>query len=89
MKSKVPVVKAIKTPAAYIHPDAPYEMLPKHEFSMALIAPKGSGKTTTIVNLLDFYKGYFHTILVFSPTVESGTSSFICMINILFCFSFW
>lgn len=31
MKSKVPVVKAIKTPAAYIHPDAPYEMLPKHE----------------------------------------------------------
>jgi hypothetical protein len=38
---------------------------------MALIAPKGSGKTTTIVNLLDFYKGYFHTILVFSPTVES------------------
>lgn len=37
MKSKVPVVKAIKTPAAYIHPDAPYEMLPKHEFSMALI----------------------------------------------------
>lgn len=30
------------------------------------------GKTTTIVNLLDFYKGYFHTILVFSPTVESG-----------------
>ena len=39
---------------------------------MALFAPKGSGKSTTIVNLLDFYKGYFHTILVFSPTVESG-----------------
>ena len=37
MKTKVPVVKAIKTPSSYIHPDAPYEMLPKHEFSMALI----------------------------------------------------
>ena len=34
MKTKVPVVKAIKTPAAYIHPDAPYEMLPKHEASL-------------------------------------------------------
>ena len=42
MKSKVPVVKAIKTPSSYVHPDAPYEMLPRHEFSMALIAPKGS-----------------------------------------------
>jgi hypothetical protein len=29
MKTKVPVVKAIKTPSSYIHPDAPYEMLPR------------------------------------------------------------
>jgi hypothetical protein len=35
------------------------------------LAPKGSGKTTLIVNLLKFYKNYFHNILVFSPTVAS------------------
>ena len=34
-------------------------------------APKGSGKTTTIINLLEMYKGYFHQIYVFSPTVCS------------------
>ena len=38
---------------------------------MGLIAPKGAGKTTVICNLLQFYKGYFHTILVFSPTIQS------------------
>lgn len=38
---------------------------------MGLIAPKGSGKTTLIANLLDFYKGYFHDIYVFSPTLHS------------------
>ena len=37
MKTKVPVVKAIKTPAAYIHPNAPYEMLPKHEASLIFL----------------------------------------------------
>ena len=46
-------------------------VLPDHEFTMGLIAPKGAGKTTLICNLLKFYKGYFHTILVFSPTILS------------------
>lgn len=35
------------------------------------LAPKGSGKTTWIANCLDFYAGYFHTIIVFSPTMHS------------------
>jgi len=64
-------VDEIPIPRGYIHPPAPDERLPKHEFTMGLIAPKGSGKTTLIVNLLKFYKGYFHNILVFSPTVAS------------------
>jgi energy-coupling factor transporter ATP-binding protein EcfA2 len=64
-------VDMIPVPRGYIHPPAPDERLPKHEFTLGLIAPKGSGKTTLIVNLLKFYKGYFHNILVFSPTVAS------------------
>ena len=64
-------VNPIPTPKGYIHPPPKHDVLPRHEFSCGLIAPKGSGKTTVIVNLLDFFKGYFHTILVFSPTVAS------------------
>lgn len=47
------------------------QVLPQHEHTIGLIAPKGSGKTTLIANLLEFYKGYFHTIVVFSPTLEN------------------
>jgi hypothetical protein len=64
-------VKPIPVPLGFNHPDTPGDILPRHEFSMGIIAPKGSGKTTVIANLLKFYKGYFHTILVFSPTVAS------------------
>ena len=64
-------VKPIPVPAGYLHPKPKYAQLPTHEFTMGLIAPKGAGKTTVICNLLQFYKGYFHTILVFSPTIES------------------
>lgn len=64
-------VEAIPTPKSFIHPPARHDALPRHEFSMGLIAPKGSGKTTVLCNLLKFYKGYFHSILVFSPTVAS------------------
>lgn len=64
-------VSEIPVPSKFKHPDAPYDILPKHEFTMGIIAPKGSGKTTLICNLLEFYKGYFHTIYVFSPTVNS------------------
>ena len=64
-------VEAIPTPKGFQHPPAPHDALPNHEFSMGLIAPKGSGKTTVLCNLLKFYKGYFHSILVFSPTVAS------------------
>lgn len=64
-------INPVPVPKGYIHPPAPDERLPRHEFTMGIIAPKGSGKTTLIANLLKFYKGYFHNILVFSPTVAS------------------
>ena len=64
-------VKEIPTPHAFNHPPPPSNILPRHEFTWGIIAPKGSGKTTLIANLLKFYKGYFHSILVFSPTVAS------------------
>lgn len=65
------VVKAIPIPNHCKHPSPLNDVLPTHEFTMGIIAPKGSGKTTVIANLLNFYKGYFHTILIFSPTVAS------------------
>ena len=64
-------IKPVPVPRGYNHPAPPNDVLPKHEFTMGLIAPKGAGKTTVVINLLDFYKGYFHTILVFSPTIDS------------------
>jgi hypothetical protein len=65
------IVKPVPVPKDSHHPPPPDDVLPKHEFTMGIIAPKGSGKTTVIANLLNFYKGYFHTILIFSPTVAS------------------
>lgn len=66
------VVK-IPTPKGSDHPPPPqgHGLLPIHEFTMGLIAPKNKGKTTTIINLLDLYKGYFHKIFILSPTVKS------------------
>jgi hypothetical protein len=68
---KALIVKPVPVPKNSNHPPPPDDVLPKHEFTMGIIAPKGSGKTTVIANLLNFYKGYFHTILIFSPTVAS------------------
>lgn len=64
-------VKPVPVPEKFKHPDPPNEALMRHEFTMGLIAPKGAGKTTLICNLLNFYRGYFHTILIFSPTIDS------------------
>lgn len=63
-------VKPVPVPATD-HPPAPHPQLMKHEFTLGLIAPKGCGKTTVICNMLAFYREYFHTILVFSPTIQS------------------
>lgn len=65
------LVKPIPVPKSMVHPAPAWEQLPRHEFTLGLIAPKGAGKTTVICNLLNFYRGYFNTILVFSPTIDS------------------
>lgn len=54
------------------HPPVYHAILPQHEFSMLIVAPKGSGKTNFICNLLlKHYKGYFHRVLVCSPTINN------------------
>lgn len=47
------------------------KMLPQHPFTCCLVAPRGSGKTTLIANLLlnsNFYYRYFHKVYIFCPT---------------------
>lgn len=59
-----------KTP--YQHPPVQHSVLPQHEFSMLIVAPKGSGKTNFICNLLlNHYKSYFHNVLICSPTIDN------------------
>jgi energy-coupling factor transporter ATP-binding protein EcfA2 len=64
-------IKPIPVPLGNRHPESPNEVLPNHEFTMGIIAPKGSGKTTLMCNILQFYKHYFHTIIIFSPTINN------------------
>lgn len=65
-------VRPIHIPDGPRHPDVWHKVLPQHEFSMLIVAPKGSGKTNFICNLImKHYKSYFHKILVCSPTVNN------------------
>lgn len=69
-------ITAIPIPVGAQHPSVPHAaILPQHEFSMAVVAPKGSGKTTWICNMLDIYKDYFHNIFIVSPTLNSVCDS--------------
>ena len=54
------------------HPPPIHKVFPAHAFSMLIVAPKGSGKTNLLVHLiLKQYKGYFHNIIVCSPTIAN------------------
>jgi hypothetical protein len=49
-------------------------VLPEHPFRMYIIGSSGSGKTNFMLNLLKkktMYAGYFHSVLVLSPTARS------------------
>lgn len=70
MKLKDLEIDIVAPKHQYKHPEVYHEVLPQHEFSMLVVAPKGSGKTNLLCNLiLKHYKKYFHRILVCSPTV--------------------
>lgn len=57
-----------KHPTGFKLPD----WMPKHEFLMLVVAPAGSGKTTLLLNILiSIYKGYWHKIAIFSPTIHT------------------
>lgn len=74
MKRKHETLKIIpiKAKNGFCHPDVRHSVLPQHEFSMLIVAPKGSGKTNFICNLLlNHYKGYFHNVLICSPTIDN------------------
>lgn len=74
-KRKKPIkldIVPIESDSKLSHPPVPHKILPQHEFALLIVAPKGSGKTNLICNLiLNHYKGYFHRILVASPTVDN------------------
>ena len=50
--------------------DPPHPNLLRIAFSLLLISPKGSGKTTVLHNIMMFYKGMFDQIFVYSPTIN-------------------
>jgi len=65
------VIKPIPVPLGNKHESMRYDVLPEHEASYGIVAPKGSGKTTWIGNFLVATKGYFNSIIVFSPSVNN------------------
>ena len=58
----------IKVNDEEIHP-----FLPSHPSLVAIVAPRKSGKTTLLVNMLtrdDMFKKFFHEIHIWSPTIK-------------------
>ena len=54
-------------------------ILPKFPFSFMISGRSGSGKTNLLMNILsrkEFLKGYFHYIIVFSPTAGTYDDSY-------------
>lgn len=50
--------------------DPPHPNLLRMPFSLLEIAPKGSGKTVLLNNLLTWYHPYFDNIFIWSPTIN-------------------
>lgn len=69
----IPIIQNIEPANAGSHPPVPHVgILPQHPYTLGIVAPKGSGKTTLLCNIImNLSKGYFHRVIVFSPTVEN------------------
>lgn len=51
-------------------------LIPRHPFSCSLIGPRGTSKTTVVVNMLtnpSIFRGYFHKIIIMSPSIRLDT----------------
>lgn len=56
----------------FTHQIVKHPVLPQHPFSALIVAPKGSGKTNFMCQLIiKQYKQYFHRIVVCSPTLHN------------------
>ena len=44
--------------------------LPDPAFVTLIVSPKGGGKTTLLLNMLNYYNKVFHDIFIFSATVK-------------------
>lgn len=72
MKLKNLDIDVVESKNAKKHPEVYHPFLPQHEFSMLIVAPKGSGKTNLLCNLITkHYKQYFHRVIVCSPTIAN------------------
>lgn len=74
-------IKAIPTDKTDVSQCAGAEsgIIPKHPFRSYIIGASGSGKTNLLLNLLtreEFYKGYFDSICVISPTANGLDKSY-------------
>lgn len=66
------IVKPIPVPKGFIHPPPKNDILPSHEFTMGIIAPKGSGKVFSdlILDNCDCKPaGFLQGILPYHPGV--------------------
>src|SRR6476469_4542272 len=72
-KQKVDLkIEKIEHKTQFNHPLVHNKTLPQHPFAILIVAPKGSGKTNFLCNLIiKHYKNYFHRILVSSPTINN------------------
>ena len=77
LKQRSQALKIRKVPIQNEHEHPKVDpVLPQHEFTMLLTAPKGLGKTTFSINMLlnpAMYYGYFHRIYIMSPTIENDS----------------
>ena len=65
----LPIIKPIIS-SAEAYGEAPHENLLRPPFSLLVIAPKGSGKTTVSINVESYYDGEFDSRIMFSPTFK-------------------
>ena len=61
--------------------EPPNDILLKPPFSLLFIGRPGSGKSSTVINLLQWYKGYFDQIFIISPTIKIDSSWITAMEN--------